>query len=296
MNRQSSLRGAEAHEYILGLYEVLGRIFKVRPHVLLESCSSGGNRFDLGMFCFGPQAWASDDTDPVERLDIQQGFSYFYPQSCISAHVSASPHAQTLRSTPVNMRFNVSAFGVLGYELNLNYIVPTEDKAIKEQIEFYKAHRRALQFGSFRRIKSDEGTVIWQVSSEKEHLLGLFHRLIHAAPGYEYIKAFVPEGTYTVKSRVQTLRVGSFGPLLKHVTPVEFNPNGRVVDIADKNYRMEDAVFTAECSSKALESGIPIMNLFTGTGYSDKIRAQKDFGSNVFVIKRKKDKQQGKEE
>ncbi len=289
MNRQSSLRGIEAHDYILGLYDVLRRIFKVRPHVLLESCSSGGNRFDLGMFCFGPQAWTSDDTDPVERLDIQEGMSYFYPQSCISAHVSASPHAQTLRSTPVNMRFNVSAFGILGYELNLNFIVPTEEKAIKEQMDFYKAHRKTLQFGTFRRIRSDENTVMWQVSGKNEHILGLFHRLIHAAPGYEYIKAYVPEGRYSIKSRVQTLRVGSFGPLLKHVTPVEFNPNGRVVDIADKNYRMEDAVFKAECSSKALEAGIPIMNLFTGTGYSDKIRAQKDFGSNVFVIKEKKE-------
>ena len=287
MNRQSALRGVEAHEYILGLYDVLRRIFKVRPHVLLESCSSGGNRFDLGMFTFGPQAWTSDDTDPVERLDIQEGMSYLYPQSCISAHVSASPHAQTLRSTPVNMRFNVSAFGVLGYEMNLNFIVPTEDKAIKEQIDFYKKHRKTLQFGTFRRIKSETDVVAWQVSGKDEYLLGLFHRLIHAAPGYEYIKAYVPEGNYSVKSRTQTLRVGSFGPLLKHVTPVEFNPNGRVVDIADKNYRMEDATFKVECSSKALEAGIPIMNLFTGTGYSDKIRAQKDFGSNVFVIKKK---------
>jgi alpha-galactosidase len=185
------------------------------------------------------------------------------------------------------MRFNVSAFGVLGYEMNLNFIVPTEDKAIKEQIDFYKKHRKTLQFGTFRRIKSETDVVAWQVSGKDEYLLGLFHRLIHAAPGYEYIKAYVPEGNYSVKSRTQTLRVGSFGPLLKHVTPVEFNPNGRVVDIADKNYRMEDATFKAECSSKALEAGIPIMNLFTGTGYSDKIRAQKDFGSNVFVIKKK---------
>ncbi len=287
MNRQSALRGVEAHEYILGLYDVLRRIFKVRPHVLLESCSSGGNRFDLGMFTFGPQAWTSDDTDPVERLDIQEGMSYLYPQSCISAHVSASPHAQTLRSTPVNMRFNVSAFGVLGYEMNLNYIVPTEEQAIKEQVDFYKKHRKTLQFGAFRRLKSEEGCVMWQVSGKEEHILGLYHRLIHAAPGYEYIRALVPEGDYSVESRLQTLRVGSFGPLLKHVTPVEFNPNGRVVDIADKNYRMEDAVFKAKCSSKALASGIPIMNLFTGTGYSDKLRAQKDFGSNLFVIKEK---------
>ena len=49
MNRHSVVLGAKAHDYILGLYDVLGRIFEPRPHILLESCASGGNRFDLGM-------------------------------------------------------------------------------------------------------------------------------------------------------------------------------------------------------------------------------------------------------
>jgi alpha-galactosidase len=100
MNRQSCALGAAAHEYILGLYDVLRRIFGPRPDILLETCASGGNRFDLGMLCFSPQIWCSDDTDPIERLDIQGGLSYLYPQSCMGAHVSAvapcpdsAPHA-----------------------------------------------------------------------------------------------------------------------------------------------------------------------------------------------------------
>ena len=73
MNRHlAGVSGAFAHRYILGLYEVLHRIFDARPDILLESCSSGGNRFDLGMLCFSPQIWCSDDTDPIERLDIQK--------------------------------------------------------------------------------------------------------------------------------------------------------------------------------------------------------------------------------
>ena len=77
MNRQmAGVGGAYSHRYILGLYEVLHRVFDARPDILFESCSSGGNRFDLGMLCFSPQIWASDDTDPIERLDIQRGLSY----------------------------------------------------------------------------------------------------------------------------------------------------------------------------------------------------------------------------
>jgi alpha-galactosidase len=48
-------QGEFFHRYIIGLYDVLTRIFRPRPHILLESCSSGGNRFDLGMLCFSPR-------------------------------------------------------------------------------------------------------------------------------------------------------------------------------------------------------------------------------------------------
>ena len=144
MNRHSTALGAKAYDYVLGLYDVLGRIFGPRPEILLENCASGGNRFDLGLLCYGPQTWTSDDTDPVERLDIQTGISYLYPQSCMAAHVSASPNMQTLRHTPLSTRGNVSFFGVLGYELDLKYLSPLDEKDIIDQIDYYKRHRRAV--------------------------------------------------------------------------------------------------------------------------------------------------------
>ena len=132
-----SNQGEFFHRYIIGLYSVLGRIFGPRPHILLESCASGGNRFDLGMLCYSPQIWASDDTDPIERLEIQGGLSYLYPPSTWGAHVSSAPHQQTLRETPLSTRFNVAAFGCLGYELDLKYLSSVELKEVQEQIAFY---------------------------------------------------------------------------------------------------------------------------------------------------------------
>src|SRR5690606_9268534 len=38
-----------AHRYVLGLYELLERVTSAFPHILFESCSSGGGRFDPGM-------------------------------------------------------------------------------------------------------------------------------------------------------------------------------------------------------------------------------------------------------
>ena len=281
MNRHSVALGAKAHDFVLGLYDVLRRIFAPRPDILLESCSSGGNRFDLGMLCFSPQIWASDDTDPIERLTIQNGISYLYPQSTVGAHVSAAPHAQTLRSTPLNTRGNVAFFGCLGYELDLRTLLPVEIKEIQGQIAFYKRYREVFQFGTFRRMELG-----WQVSDGKVTLAGVFHRLVNAAPGYERlrVKGLKPETDYRVTSLAQAIRVGQFGNLLKHVAPVSVNPNGALLRIADRHFTLPGNPETLTASGAALAAGIVLSPLFRGTGYAPEQRTQGDFGSDVYLI------------
>jgi alpha-galactosidase len=115
----SELQKEFSHRYIMGLYEVIGALTKHFPHILFESYASGGNRFDLGMLCFMPQIWASDNTDAICRAAIQTGYSYGYPMTVVGAHVSGCPNHQTLRNTPIETRFEVAAFGLLGYECNL---------------------------------------------------------------------------------------------------------------------------------------------------------------------------------
>ena len=281
MNRHSIALGKKAHDCVLGFYNVLRRIFGPRPGVLLENCSSGGNRFDLGVLCFGPQAWCSDDTDPIERLTIQGNLSYLYPQSTFGAHVSAAPHAQTLRHTPLSTRANVAFFGCFGYELDLKHLLSVEVKEIQAQTAFYKRYRHVFQFGSFARIPNG-----WQVSDGRTTIAGVFHTLVPAAPEYEWLRVtgLEPGKRYRVRSLAQSLRVGQFGNLLKHVVPVNVNPNGLLLHAADGCYAMPDGAQDVTASGAALMSGIPLLPLFRGTGYDKNQRTQGDFGSNVYVI------------
>ena len=281
MNRHSIALGTKAHDYILGLYDVLRRIFEPRPQVLLESCSSGGNRFDLGMICFSPQVWCSDDTDPIERLTIQGSLSYLYPQSTFGAHVSAAPHAQTLRNTPLATRANVAYFGCLGYELDLKHLLPVEVKEVKAQIEFYKKFRDVFQYGEFCRTRLG-----WQVSDGKTVLAGVFHTLVHAAPGYEKLRipGLKKEKIYRVVSLEQAIRVGQFGSLLKHVVPVNINPNGMLLRIADSHYTLKNAVENITASGAALQAGMMLKPLFRGTGYDENQRTLADFSSDIYII------------
>ena len=281
MNRHSVAVGAKAHDYILGLYDVLRRIFEPRPQILLESCSSGGNRFDLGMLCFGPQVWCSDNTDPISRLEIQGNLSYLYPQSTFGAHVSAAPHAQTLRNTPLTTRGNVSFFGCLGYELDLKHLVDVEVQEIKHQIELYKTYRGLFQFGTFRRLKNG-----WQVTQDGVTAAGVFHKLVDAAPGYEQLrlKGLDTGKVYHLRTRAQKIRVGQFAHLMKHVVPVNLNPDGAVLRTADKHYGLEDGAEGYRVSGSALSSGILLQPLFRGTGYDKNQRTQGDYGSNLYII------------
>ena len=288
-----SNQGEFSHRYIMGLYEVLGRIFTPRPHILLESCSSGGNRFDLGMLCYSPQIWASDDTDPIERLDIQGGLSYLYPQSTMGAHVSAAPHQQTLRDTPLSTRFNVAAFGVLGYELELKYMTKAELKELRGQIAFYKKHRKTLQYGRFYRFDEHKANKLhWQVSSKdgKEHVVGCFQKLCTASEGYDMLSVhgLEPSARYHLVCKRQSLFVKRLGGLVKHVMPLELDPDGFVLRTANKFFTMPDGAEDFVASGAALMSGVGLNNQFLGTGYNERLHMLGDFGSALYTIKKEK--------
>jgi len=160
-----------AHRYMLGLYRVLEAITSAFPHVLFESCSGGGGRFDPGMLYYMPQTWTSDDSDAIERLKIQYGTSIVYPTSTMGAHVSAVPNHQVERVTSLKTRADVAMSGNFGYELDLTKFTEEEKKEVAKQIEQYKSIRELIQFGDMYRILSPfEGNdTAWMYVSEDKN-------------------------------------------------------------------------------------------------------------------------------
>lgn len=194
------------HRYILGVYQLYDRLIKAFPNVLFESCASGGGRFDLGMMYYAPQAWTSDDTDAAERMKIQFGTSYGYPQSMMGAHVSAIPNDQTGRITPLQTRGEVAYFGDLGYELDITKLSAKDLEVIKQQINFYKMHRQLFQFGDFYRLDNpftNNGNVLsWMVvgKNQKTAIAARYQLLNHPNPAYArlYLRGLDPNKKYVV--------------------------------------------------------------------------------------------------
>ena len=106
-----------------------------------------------------------------------------------------------------------------------------------------------------------------------------------AAPGYERLRLRLlePDKHYHLQSREQLLRVGMFGGLVKHIVPVELDPNGFVLRTADRHYPMADGQEKMTASGAAFMSGVMLSPKFQGTGYNKDGRSQGDYCSNVYV-------------
>jgi len=160
--------GELPHRYMLGLYSLLERLTQAYPDVLFEGCCGGGGRFDAGMLRYFPQIWCSDDTDAYERARIQYGTSFFYPISAVGSHVSAVPNHQTGRVTPLEARAAAAMAGTFGYELDVTRLSGAEKRAIKAQVETYKAYRPLIRDGLYYRLSDPlkEDWAGWQFVSE----------------------------------------------------------------------------------------------------------------------------------
>ena len=172
-------QGRVLHDYVLGLYEILDKVIKRYPELLIEGCSGGGGRFDLGMLYYTPQIWTSDNTDAVDRLRIQYGTSFAYPPSCIAAHVSRCPNEQMGRITPMNTRGIAAMYGAFGYELNPALMTEEEKTEAKRQIRDYRKFETLIREGDYYRLSDPAADPFcgWEFAS-KDGREALIHAVV----------------------------------------------------------------------------------------------------------------------
>lgn len=171
---ESERQGELSHRYTLGVYELMERLTREFPHLLLENCSGGGARFDPGMLYYSPQIWCSDDTDAIERLEIQRGTALVYPLATIGAHVSAVPNHTVGRTTPFATRGYVALAGTFGYELDVTQLTKEEKQLIPVQVNMYHKYNNLIRNGDYYRIANvkEDGYDCWQVvSKDKEECI-----------------------------------------------------------------------------------------------------------------------------
>lgn len=231
-------QGKFSHKFMLSVYEIFEYLHETYPDVMIESCASGGGRFDLGMLYYTPQIWTSDNTDAIERLKIQHGTSFVYPISSISAHVSASPNHQNRRTTDIATRGLVAMQGAFGYELDLSKLDNDDKEEIKKQIAFYREHWELIQQGDYYRLtnpQTDKYYTVWEyVSKDKtKGLLAVVYKDVkaNALSSVVHWRGLDPNVTYKIKEVDKEFGTISGDALMQ---------GGQVIRRAEGNY---DAIY-----------------------------------------------------
>lgn len=136
-------------DYVRGLYNVLQRVDERYPDVTMMLCSGGGGRCDYEALKYFTEFWCSDNTDPVERLYIQWGFSQFFPAKAMCAHVTSWN-----RAASVKFRTDVASMCKLGFDMGLQGLSKDELTFCQQAVSNWKSFGPALLNGDQYRLVS----------------------------------------------------------------------------------------------------------------------------------------------
>ena len=274
-------QGELMHRYQIGLYRCMKVLTEKYPKILFEGCASGGNRYDLGILAYFPQIWTSDDTDAIMRSGIQTNVSYGYPLASFTCHVSDVPNHQTLRSTPLETRYNIASFGCLGYEFNLCNMSEEDLQAVREQVAQYKRLRKLFQYGDFYRVRNDQRVVQWTVVSEdKEEAVGLFFQKLtipnnptdcYKARGLDANKLYRFTNQFEEEQAPQ-----------EENAAIVLQDNFEAFTKGKQKDEREDCV---AYGSGLMNAGVMLRQAFAGTGFNSEMRMFRDFSSRLYHMK-----------
>lgn len=135
--------------FMRGTYALLDWLRKTWPNAILETCSGGGGRYDLGMMVYGHQIWTSDNTNPGDRIRIQSASLLAYPARTMSCHVANGENVCEGNPRTMRFRYAVAAAGALGYEFNLALCSDEVVKTVKAQVAEYKTYAHLMQSGRY---------------------------------------------------------------------------------------------------------------------------------------------------
>lgn len=172
-------------DHVRALYALFDRLRAAHPGVAFESCSGGGGRIDLGIMSRTDQVWTSDNTDPLDRLAIQHGFSQIHPARVMAAWVTDSPNTQLNdRVSSLRFRFVSAMAGVLGVGGDLSEWTEEELAEARRWVDLYKEIRPLVQHGDLHRLRPPRGglSAVQYVRGDETVVLALLQSQHYGEP------------------------------------------------------------------------------------------------------------------
>lgn len=186
--------------YVENLYRLIETLRKDFPDVWFENCSSGGGRIDLAMLARYDFNWVSDNTDPVERIFLQDSYLTLFPANTMISWVTEEDWHKQGHS--LEFKFDVSMAGLLGVGYDITKWTDEQKAIAKNKIAEYKQIREVVQKGITYRIVSpfnENRSVLQYVSKDKKEAVVFVYDLA------EYPKESIPQNQKNKAVRLRGL-------------------------------------------------------------------------------------------
>jgi alpha-galactosidase len=196
------LKDRQSHvyiDYVNSLYDVLGKLRQKYPELPIMLCSGGGGRVDYGALRYFTEFWASDNTDALERIYIQWGYSYFFPA------ISVCNHITTWGKQSLKFRTDVAMMGKMGFDIRVNEMTENELKFSQNAVAEYKRLSDVILQGDLYRLVSpyQENRAVMMYVNKVRTKAVLFGYTLNARYGETFNKVVLqgldPSKTYKVK-------------------------------------------------------------------------------------------------
>ncbi|MGQ9620852.1 MAG: alpha-galactosidase [Bacteroidales bacterium] len=202
----SYLRDKQSHvyiEYVRGLYSVLERLRKKYPDISMMLCAGGGGRVDYGALKYFTEFWPSDNTDALERIYIQWGYSFFFPAKSVCNHIT-SMGRQSLK-----FRTDVAMTGKLGYDIRFSEMTENELLFTREAIANYNRLKDVIWHGDLYRIVSpyDENRAVLMYVDERKEKAVIFNFTLNARRGETFNRIRLPGLDPTKTYKIQEINI-----------------------------------------------------------------------------------------
>lgn len=172
------LKEKQAHlfiEYTRSLYKVLERVRAKYPHLPIMLCSGGGGRTDYGAMKYFTEFWPSDNTDALDRIYIQYGYSHFFPANTMAAHIT------NMGKQSLKFRTDVAMMGKLGYDIKVDDFSAQELQFSHDAVATYARIRDIVWYGNLYRLVSpyEQPRAVFQYTSEDKQKTIVFNYLMN---------------------------------------------------------------------------------------------------------------------
>ncbi|MBP2472440.1 alpha-galactosidase [Crossiella equi] len=179
MNRPPTERGGRDGDldaqHVANYHRLLDHLRATHPEVTVEGCAGGGGRTDLATIARTDVLWPSDNTGPLDRLAIQDGFLLAHAPHLLSSWVTDTPGVFDPRPRSLKFRFVVAMAGVLGIGADLKRWSPEQRAEAAGHIAKYKKIRDLVHTSVVHRPHTDADTAAVQYTSGDTVLVLSWH-------------------------------------------------------------------------------------------------------------------------